>query len=242
VFIAGATSAIAEAAARLLARDGADLLLAARHAIKLEAVAADLRVRGAARVQTLLFEAEDLAGQVGLWNAAVRMLGEVDALLIAHGNLPDQARAEEEPLVAARSLQVNLSSPAVLVLLAGAYFEQRGQGWIGVVTSVAGDRGRRSNYVYGAAKGGLTILLDGLRARLAGAGVAVVNFKPGFVDTPMTAHLPKNPLYTSAETVGRAIHRALRHPRPVVYVPWFWRWVMLVVRVIPGPIFRKLRL
>jgi short-subunit dehydrogenase len=111
-----------------------------------------------------------------------------------------------------------------------------------VITSVAGDRGRQSNYVYGAAKGGLDRFLQGLRNRLHPAGVAVVTLKPGFVDTPMTAGVAKSPLFASSRRVGRAIHRAIEARRNVVYIPWFWRPIMFLITSMPEAVFKRLRL
>ena len=133
------------------------------------------------------------------------------------------------------------SGVALLTLLANR-LEVQGNGCLAVISSVAGDRGRPSNYVYGAAKGGISIFLQGLRARLHRAGVAVVTVKPGFVDTPMTAKLPRTPLFASARRVGRTVYRAIERRRDVVYVPWFWRPIMVLVKTIPEAIFKRLRL
>jgi decaprenylphospho-beta-D-erythro-pentofuranosid-2-ulose 2-reductase len=109
-----------------------------------------------------------------------------------------------------------------------------------VISSVAGDRGRRSNYIYGAAKAALSVFLEGLRGRMHATGVAVVTIKPGLVDTPMTAAIAKNFLFTSPERVGKDIHRAMARGTSVVYTPWFWRYVIFLIRLIPEPVFRKL--
>jgi short-subunit dehydrogenase len=122
------------------------------------------------------------------------------------------------------------------------FFEKQKHGVITVISSVAGDRGRQSNYIYGSAKAGLSVYLDGLRNRLYSAGVAVVTIKPGFVDTPMTAHLKKGFLFASPEKVARDILRAIEKRKCVVYTPWFWRWIMFVIKSIPETIFRKLKL
>ena len=121
-------------------------------------------------------------------------------------------------------------------------FEQSRGGCIAVISSVAGDRGRQSNYVYGSAKGGLDRFLQGLRNRLYRAGVAVVTIKPGFVDTPMTAALPKNALYASPRQVARGVYRAIEARRSVVYLPWFWRPIMLLIKLLPESVFKRLRL
>ena len=162
--------------------------------------------------------------------------------LIAHGALPDQARCQATADAAIAALDVNfVSAVAILTPLANR-FEAAGRGCLAVVTSVAGDRGRQSNYVYGAAKGGLDRFLQGLRNRLHRAGVAVVTLKAGFVDTPMTAAMPQGPLFVSARRAGRAAHRAIERRRDVAYIPWFWRPIMGVVRALPEALFKRLRL
>src|SRR5262249_27758698 len=140
------------------------------------------------------------------------------------------------------ALEVNFTTTAALLTLVGDALEGQRHGCLAVITSVAGDRGRQSNYVYGAAKGGLHILLQGIRNRLYPAGVAVVEIKPGFVDTPMTAHLRKNALFASPGRVGRAVHRAILKRRDIVYVPWFWRPVMTAVKLMPERVFKRLKL
>ena len=240
--IFGATSGIASAVARRLAEAGAELVLVARDAGAVEAVAADLRIRGAARVATV---AADFARTDSLRDAAAaawEALGEggLDLALIAYGSLPDQRAAEADPGLAEAALQLNFVSPSVLSGLLASRFEARRAGTIAVVTSVAGDRGRRSNYIYGAAKGGLQRYLEGLRHRLAAAGVGVLDIRPGFVATRMTAHLPQTgPLWATSDRVAQDILRAVDGRRDVLYTPWFWRGVMLGVRSLPRPLFHR---
>jgi decaprenylphospho-beta-D-erythro-pentofuranosid-2-ulose 2-reductase len=242
VMIAGATSAIAHATAKQFATDGAELFLVGRDPDKLAAVQHDLEVRGAARVAVHTLDLTDLAQHAALVAAAYETLGGLDAALIAHGTLPDQARVQASAEETLREFTTNaLSTISLLTLLAQRFEEQR-RGCIAVISSVAGDRGRGSNYVYGAAKGAVTVFASGLRARLSKIGVAVVTIKPGFVDTPMTAHLKKNPLFASPERVGKRIYTAMLKGEDVVYVPWFWRYVMAIIRFIPEGIFKKLSL
>jgi short-subunit dehydrogenase len=168
-------------------------------------------------------------------------LGTPDAVLLAWGTLSDQQQAEAEPTYAARELMTNLTAPACLLLaLAG---RMPAGGVIACITSVAGDRGRQSNFVYGAAKGGLQRLLEGLRHRLHPRDVAVLDVRPGFVATPMTSHLPQSgPLWATPERVAADIVRAIDRRQAVLYTPWFWRWIMLVVRTAPRPLLHRTRL
>ena len=242
VLIIGATSAIAAETARVFAAYGARLFLTGRHSGRLDAVAADLKVRGAAQVETALLEVTDISRHAGVVEAAFAALGGLDVVLIAHGTLPDQQRCEESAAETVAALEVNFTATIALLTVLANRFEAARQGCIAVITSVAGDRGRQSNYVYGAAKGGVERFLEGLRNRLFRSGVAVITIKPGFVDTPMTAGVAKNPLFASPRRVGRAIYRAIEARRSVVYIPWFWRPIMFLVTALPESIFQRLRL
>jgi short-subunit dehydrogenase len=242
VLIVGATSAIAAETARVYAARGARMFLVARNPDRLAAVAADLQVRGAAAVETALLDATDYRRCEEVVEAAWGAFDGLDVALVAHGILPDQARCQASAAEALRSIDVNFGSAVALLTPLANRFETAGAGCIAVISSVAGDRGRQSNYVYGAAKGGLDRFLQGLRNRLHRAGVAVVTLKPGFVDTPMTADVPKNPLFASPRRVGRAIHRAIEARRNVVYIPWFWRPIMCLIAGLPEPVFKRLRM
>ena len=242
VLIVGATSAIAIEVAKAFAARGARLFLSGRDPLKLSAVADDLRVRYAAQVESAVLDVSDVARHEDLVGRALRCWGGLDVVLVAHGVLPDQARCEESVAQTLRALEINFTATAALLTVVAAAFERQRSGCIAVITSVAGDRGRGSNYVYGAAKGGLHVFLQGLRNRLHAAGVTVLEIKPGFVDTPMTAHVSKGGLSASPRRVGRAIHRAITRRRDVVYVPWFWRPLMLGVRLVPERVFKRLKL
>jgi decaprenylphospho-beta-D-erythro-pentofuranosid-2-ulose 2-reductase len=242
VAVFGATSAIAERVARLYARDGARLLLVARDAARLDTVAADLRARGAAEVATVAADLND-AARLGAALDACDALGGADVALVAFGTLGDQPASEADRVHAERELRTNFLSPALLLTELANRFEARGRGTIAVITSVAGVRGRRTNYVYGAAKAGLSAFIEGLRHRLHDRGVAVLDIRPGFVDTPMTAHLARGgPLWATPERVARDIHRAIAKRGAVLYTPWFWRWIMLVIRLLPRPLFHRLKI
>ncbi|HSC13275.1 MAG TPA: SDR family oxidoreductase [Rhodanobacteraceae bacterium] len=243
VLIIGATSAIAEAAARSFAARGDALFLVARNAEHLRAVVADLNIRGAARADSATLDVTDFAAHEAVIEKAERDLGGIEIALIAHGTLSDQAQCEQSVDVMRREFDVNaLSTLALLTALAGR-MEARRNGTLAVISSVAGDRGRQSNYVYGAAKAAVSTFLGGLRQRLAKSGVTVLTIKPGFVDTPMTAAIAnKGALWAQPDRVAAGIVQAIDRRRNIVYLPWFWRWIMLVIRHIPEPLFKRLKL
>jgi short-subunit dehydrogenase len=240
VLIVGATSAIATEVARAYAERGASLLLAGRNLERLTAVAEDLRVRGAAEVETTVLDvlAWDQHGDLVERAFASRL----DVALLAHGVLPDQKSCEESPGAAVRTLEVNFTAAVALLTLLANRFESQGHGTIAAISSVAGDRGRQSNYVYGASKAGLSAFLAGLRNRLHRSGVSVLTLKPGPVDTPMTAGMPKGPTFITARRAGRAIFRAIEARRDVAYIPWLWRPIMALINSLPESAFKRLRL
>jgi len=243
ILIIGATSAIAEATARIFAARGEALFLVARNAERLQAIKADLDVRGAVRTATATLDVADVAAQQAIIDQAERELGGLDIVLIAHGTLSDQGECEKSVAALRREFEVNaLSTMALLTILANT-FEARRTGTLAVISSVAGDRGRQSNYVYGAAKAAVTAFLSGLRQRLAKSNVDVLTIKPGFVDTPMTANIAnKGALWAKPDAVAAGIVRAIDERRNVVYLPGFWALIMLVIKHIPEPVFKKLKL
>lgn len=242
VLIVGATSAIAEAVARRLAVRGDSLLLAGRDAMRLNAIAADLRVRGAGQAHVGILDVACSDEHVRFVDDAWRTHGPFDIVLIAHGTLPDQKACEVSVERTLAELNVNFIGTVSLLTVIANRMQERNSGTIAVITSVAGDRGRQSNYVYGAAKGGVSRFLQGLRHRLAPVGVKVVDIKPGFVDTPMTAAFPKGKLWATPSQVAKDIERALDRGTAVLYTPWFWRWIMLIVRSLPNAVFHRTRL
>jgi decaprenylphospho-beta-D-erythro-pentofuranosid-2-ulose 2-reductase len=245
IVVLGALSAVGQAAARLWAAEGARLLLVGRSPERLSQVAQDLRARGAAECRTLCM---DLAAVVDapaeIERIASMTSGPIDAILICYGVLGDQSLAEKEFDKARAILDVNFVSAAAWSMAVADQFEKQGGGVLVVLCSVAGDRGRQSNYIYGAAKGGLTILVQGLAHRLARTKARAVAIKLGMVDTPMTAHMPKGgALWSTPEQVARRIKSVVdRGAGPVVYVPSYWRWIMSVIRAMPAPLFHKTRL
>lgn len=242
ILIIGATSAIATASARRYAEQGASLYLLARNAERLENLAADLQVRGAHSVVSAAFDANDFASHEAVLARAKQALGGLDIVLIAHGTLGDQTACEQDFTRTLQEFNTNfLSVVSLLTHLANDFAAQQ-HGSIAVISSVAGDRGRQSNYVYGTAKGALSIFLQGLRNRLHPHGVHVLTIKPGFVDTPMTAAFKKGALWASPEAIASGIQRAIEQRRDLVYLPAWWRIIMAVIRAIPEGIFKKLKL
>lgn len=240
ILIIGATSAIAEASARLWAARGARLYLLGRSAPRLEAIAADLRAHGAV-VTTGLLDANEVDAHAAALDAAATELGGIDIALLAHGTLPDQAECDRSPAATVQALADNgLSTLALMNALANRLAGQ-GRGTLAVISSVAGDRGRASNGAYGAAKAAVSTYASALRQRLTGSGAHVLTIKPGLVDTPMTRHFRKGPLWAQPDAIARGIVRAIDRRRSVVYLPWFWRPVMAVIGLIPEMVFRRLR-
>ncbi|MDH1008779.1 SDR family oxidoreductase [Pseudomonas nicosulfuronedens] len=243
ILIIGATSAIATACARIWAAEQARFVLVARNSQKLDQVAADLSSRGASEVKTSTLDMNDFAAHETMLAEAFGQLGRVDVCLIAHGTLPDQAACEQDTETALKEFSSNgLSVIALLTPLANRMEAQR-TGTIAVISSVAGDRGRPSNYLYGTAKAAVTTFCEGLRARLYKVGVHVLTIKPGFVDTPMTQGLPlPQALVAKPEQVGMAITRAVDKRKDSIYVPFFWAGIMLIIRSIPGVVFKRMSL
>jgi len=242
IMIIGATSAIAQATARLYAEEGAALFLVARDPAKLAVVAADLTTRGAGPAVTRQLDVLDYDQHALLAGEAEQQLGGLDVVLIAHGTLPDQHACEADFELARRELEVNGLSVLSLLTHLANHFESRGAGTLAVISSVAGDRGRQSNYLYGSAKGMVRLFLQGLRNRLYRSGVKVITIEPGFVDTPMTRAFDKGALWAGPERVARDIHKAIQKGRDVVYTPFFWRYIMWVIKLIPESLFKRLSL
>jgi short-subunit dehydrogenase len=230
---------MAQALARLLATEGASLVLVGRNPERLEAVARDLTARGAPEVETAvvdLAKAKDPKARLAAWAKG----GPLGGVYLFYGVLGDQARAETDLAHAREVLDTDFTSAALWSLAAAEMLEAQDAGSLVVVGSVAGDRGRQSNYVYGAAKAGLGVLVQGIAHRLAlkGSKARAVLVKPGFVDTAMTDHMEKGgPLWAKPDAVARIIRKAADSGGPIVYAPGFWRLIMLVIRLVPAPLF-----
>ena len=241
VAVIGATSAVAQAAIRLWAQRGCALTLIARNASELERIKADALLRGAPSVTTLLGEATDAA----FITESLRSMAAPRVALIAYGSLSDSARADTDAAYLAEELHANFVSAALWAqgLAERMASENAAGGTIAVISSVAGDRGRGSNHAYGAAKAGLSAFCSGLRARMAARRVHVVTVKPGFIDSPMTAHIAKKgALWATPETIAAGILNGIDKKRDVVYLPGFWRLIMLIISHVPEGIFKRLKI
>ncbi|WP_431101835.1 SDR family NAD(P)-dependent oxidoreductase [Roseateles noduli] len=244
ILIIGATSAMAEQCARLwAARGDARLVLVGRHAQRLDTIAQDLRVRGQrVEVTTRIVDFEDAAAIAALVAAAAAEL-PIDVALVAHGHLPDQAECEGDLALTARELSVNAVSPVLFAEAIAGSMQRAGRGALAVIGSVAGDRGRRSNYVYGAAKGLVERYVEGLQHRLAATAVRVTLVKPGPTDTPMTAHLKREGAkLADVGAVAREIVSATDAGRPVLYTPGKWALIMAVIRNLPRAVFHRMNI
>jgi len=251
VLVVGATSGIGEAVCRILAGRGWSLAVTGRDAARLQAVADGLRVRGGGRVEPLVLDAVEFAAAAGCVDRAADALGgPLDGVVICHGWSPPELDRRLPADEIRGVIDANFTSAAVIMSAAAAHLDRGAADashagrFIAVISSVAGERGRRRNFTYGAAKAGLTAYASGLRSRLHPRGIHVLTVKPGFVDTPMLRGLGigPSPLVAHPDRVAAAIVRAIDRRRDVLYTPWFWSWIMLAVRLIPEPIFKRLRI
>jgi short-subunit dehydrogenase len=242
ILVLGATSGIAEATCRIWASQGAQLFLVARNPEKLAAVAADLKTRGAAYVGTAVADLDDTSKHADLLTHAINSLTGMDIAYLAHGILGDQPLAERDFTHAAQILHTNFVAPVSLLTWLANYCVQRRAGVLAVLSSVAGDRGRKSNYLYGSSKAGLSAFLAGLRNRIDREGVTVLTIKPGPVKTAMTASMKGSEKFADVNAVASTIVKAIDAKADNLYVPFLWQPIMFVVRNIPDRIFKKLNL
>ncbi len=249
ILVLGATSAIASAFCRQRAKAGARFVLVGRQAARLSSIGDDLTARGASDIATVATDLGDMADAETRFADMMVHLGLPDEVVLAYGVLGEQAAAQDSAEETRRIIDVNFTSAALWLQLAAKVLTEpqhladgRSRTLV-VIGSVAGDRGRQSNYVYGAAKAGLDAFAEGLAHRLHRTNVKVVTVKPGFVDTPMTAHLDRSgPLWAKPEAIAGAIDRAVAKGQRIVYAPWFWRPIMTAVRFAPRSLFYKTKL
>ena len=242
ILVIGATSAIAEHCARIWATRGDTLYLVARNEERLKTIAADLKVRGASQAQSHCMDLNDMESHAAMLDAAETAMSGIDTVLIAHGTLSNQKACEQSVEETLAELTTNALSMISLLAHIANRFEAKQAGMIAVISSVAGDRGRASNYVYGSAKAMVTAFTSGLRQRLYKSNVAVVTIKPGFVDTPMTAAFKKGLLWANPTSVAGMIVRGIDARKDEVYVPAFWWAVMATVGAVPTSVFKRLPL
>ena len=242
IVIVGATSAMAEHCARLwVAGQAGDVILLGRNVEKIEAVAADLRVRSPqSTVRALQVSFSDPQAIRATVDAIVSA-GVPDIVLIAHGSLPDQHACQDDLALAAEALEINGISPVLFAEAFAGHMLREQKGTLTIIGSVAGERGRKSNYVYGAAKGLVTRYAEGLQHRLAGTAVKVVLVKPGPTATPMTAHMPQRGM-ARVESVAAQIVAATAKGQPVLYTPGKWALIMFVIANLPRAIFHKMNI
>jgi short-subunit dehydrogenase len=240
VLVFGATSAICHALLKLYAAEGALFFLLARSEEKLKAISDDLVARGGNVAGAASYDFNNWQEHETHILQARKHLGAIDIALVAHGTLPDQSECESSSAAVKTCMEDNFTSAAVVVQACARQLALQGSGTLAVVSSVAGDRGRKSNYVYGAAKAGIDTLLQGLQGRFSGTGVKIVNIKPGMIITPMTAHMQHGVIWSTPESIAPLMHRAIAQGRKLSYVPGYWRLIMWIIRLLPTAILAKL--
>ena len=240
VFITGAGSAIAHEVCKRYALRKYQFFLVDRDEQKAAAVAKDLLVRGADKVWHVARDLTDKNAGIQVVQEAQQVMGSIDLALLAHGYLGDQSKGENDFEEASKIINVNFTSPSEILTELTKNSGNK-EMTIGVISSVAGDRGRAGNYIYGSAKGGLAIFADGLRNRLASTNIHILTIKPGFVDTPMTKDFDKKGLlWAQPDKVAKDIVIAMNKKKDILYTPWFWRYILLIIKHIPEAIFKKM--
>lgn len=242
ILIIGATSGIAKATAYTFASNKFNLILAGRDIEEINRIASDIRIRHSIKVDTEFFDALNYQNHKQFLDQCLDKAGEIEGVIIALGYLGRQTLAQSDFNESKHILDVNFTSCISILNIVANYLEKKKRGFICALSSVAGDRGRQSNYIYGAAKGGLAVFLQGLRNRLASSNVHVTTIKPGFVDTKMTYGQEGMFLVASPNKVAEGIFSAIMKNKNEVYLPFFWSWIMLIIKSIPENIFKKLKL
>jgi decaprenylphospho-beta-D-erythro-pentofuranosid-2-ulose 2-reductase len=241
IVVLGATSEIAQQVQRILAGQQKEMLLVARTPDRLQSVAADLRVRGAKQVIEYVADLADISQHAEIVLFVQASFPDFDTVLLAYGTLLPQEKCRHSVDLSLTEWQTNFTSAAALVTRFADILERRGSGCIAVITSVAGDRGRSANYVYGAAKAGMNVFLEGLRGRLHRSRVRVLTIKPGPVKTPMTSEMPQGRLFADPANVAEDICRAIENRRKdTLYTPARWRYIMAAINLIPEAVFKRL--
>lgn len=240
VLILGAGSDIAIATARIFAKDKHDIILAGRDVQSLDAFRRDLEIRYKIKAEAIAFDALDFGSHRSFFE---NLSTKPSVTICIFGYLGDQSKAEIDWVEAERIISTNFTGAASILNVIAQYYQNQKNGVIAGISSVAGERGRQSNYFYGSAKAGFTAYLAGLRNRMFKYNVHVTTINPGFVYTKMTADFKLPPLLTATpEQVAVAIKKAITRKRNTTYVKWFWRWIMLLIKMIPEPLFKKMKM
>lgn len=243
IVIVGATSAIAIEFARLSVKSGANFYLVGRSAEKLALISSDLLARGAGFVEIFVMDSSDYTKYGEMLDSCLIKFKQIDLVLIAHGTLPDQVMCQQSAEMTINEFNNNATSVIGIMTIFASQLEVQRYGTLAVISSVAGDRGRPSNYVYGAAKAAVSVFSEGMRARLFKCGVHVIDIKPGFVATPMTKDLDLPKILTSSpEKIASLIIDGIKNKKSVIYVPGYWRLIMFIIKTIPAAIFKRLSL
>ncbi len=242
IVIIGATSGIAKSIAYQYAKQNHSLILAGRDHGEMERLASDIRIRHRVPVCVKIYHAEAYDEHAGFFASCLEEPGMLGGMVLAYGQMEDQQSAQADFRLAKQIIEVNFLSCVSILETAARYFEQERSGFIAVISSVAGDRGRQSNYIYGSSKGALSVYLQGLRSRLFASGVHVVTIKPGFVDTQMTYGLKGLFLLADPRDAAKKICLAIQKGQEIVYVPGFWAFIMMIIKVMPERVFKRLKL
>lgn len=241
IVVYGATSEIAHQLTRLLAQnEECSFVLIGRNKDRLDTVCKDLKSRGAQSAEFILCDFLNKESLKHSFMEALLVLKEIDTLILAQGSLTDQLKANTDIDYALDEFFLNFESMAIPALLGAEYFEKRQKGQIIGISSVAGERGRKTIYLYGSAKSAFTSLMSGLRGRLAPHNIHVMTVKPGLIETPMTSHLPKSPLFISSISAANIIYKGMINRKDSIYVPFYWRFIMRIIKDLPEFIFKKL--
>jgi decaprenylphospho-beta-D-erythro-pentofuranosid-2-ulose 2-reductase len=242
VLILGATSGIASAIAyKLAASEKCSLILAGRNVVQLDHLAKDISIRYDIETHCRLYDATNMDLHEGFFRDCLEIM-EIDTVILCYGYLGEQKLGEINFSEAKAIIDVNFTSCVSILSIIATYFETKKNGTICAISSVAGDRGRQSNYLYGSAKGALALFLQGLRNRLSKSNVHVLTVKPGFVDTKMTFGQSGMFLVAKPEIVANDIYKAIIKKKNTLYTPYFWRWIMCIIKSVPETIFKKMSL
>jgi decaprenylphospho-beta-D-erythro-pentofuranosid-2-ulose 2-reductase len=242
ILIFGATSVIAEECARIWSMRGDQIFLVGRNGDRLKSISKDLSIRGALKTFTFVADLNEISIHPTILETAIKAMNGIDIVLVSHGTLSNQNECQNNIQQTILELQTNGLSAISLLSVTANYFEKIKNGTVAIISSVAGDRGRASNYIYGSAKAMVSTFASGLRQRLFHSNVAVVTIKPGFVDTPMTASFKKGVLWADPATVAVKIVSAIDKRRSEVYIPFFWKYIMMCIKVLPNFLFLRIKL